>query len=140
MQQPRDVLSIPKLIRSVSEGGIFFLADESAQLRWKRDLERVSPRKVPSSEADLVAVFSQYSQATEKRCWVATFLLGCFLLSNRYGRGRKRYANERAWKGLARYVISLLDSLFAEIGETAFKVIPALAGEREHVSQIEGRN
>jgi hypothetical protein len=131
-QQSKDDLAVSKvvseLVTSVLEGAKIFAKDKKAQLSWYDDIEKLRPKKASCSE-DLIATFIQYSQATGRRGWQAEFLLGCSLLSSQYVRERIRHPNERGCKSFARCIVSLLNSLFSELGEEAFKVIPAMSGE-----------
>jgi hypothetical protein len=132
-QQSKDDLVVSKvvseLVNSVLEGAKIFVKDKKAQLSWYDDIEKLRPKKASCSEADLITTFIRYSQATGRRSWQAEFLLGCSLLSSRYVHERIRHPNERGCKSFARCIISLLNSLFSELGEEAFKVIPAMSGE-----------
>lgn len=72
----------------------------------------------------------QYVNATSKRSWQAKLLLGCSLLHDLWCTEQKAINNNRAYKALARVVLSMLDALFDEVGEIAFKAVTALSGER----------
>lgn len=123
------------LVSLVLNGAKVFLRDKGAQLSWEDDLERLRPQEEPRSGADLVTSLSRYAQATGRRSWQASFLLGCSLLRDNYVHDRIKIANERACKSLARYLLSLVDSLYDAIGETAFKVVPAMSG-KTHTSKL----
>lgn len=125
-----------KLVRLVHEGAEAFLADKNAQLSWGSDLEELRPKEIPHSEAELIISLSRYAENTGRRSWQASLLLGCSLLRDQYVRGRNKIVNERACKALARYVLTLIDSLFDKIGETAFKVVPAMSGKRNALSLV----
>ena len=127
-QSAPDELTIT-LVSLVVDGAAAFLKDTDAQLSWEGDLERLKPEEAPRSGADLVMSLNRYAQATGRRSWQASFLLGCSLLRDNYVHNRIKIANERACKSLARYLLSLVDSLYDAIGEMAFKVIPAMSGK-----------
>jgi hypothetical protein len=127
---------VAKLVCLVHQGAEAFLADKNAQLSWGSDLEELRPREIPRSEAELIRSLRRYAETTGRRSWQASFLLGCSLLRDQYLRGRNRIVNERAYKALARYVLTLIDSLFDIIGAAAFKVVPAMSGKRNPSSLV----
>ena len=82
---------------------------------------------------ELIDSLERCVKATSERNWHARFLLGCSLLHDLWGQ-KRQIPNGRAHRALARIVLSMLDALFDQVGETAFKAPTALFGEHKTLS------
>ena len=123
------------VVNLVVSGASSILCNGDTPIAWKYDLEQIKPKLNQSiyHGPELIDSLEQYVKATSERNWHARFLLGCSLLHDLWGK-QKQITNGRAHKALARIVLSMLDALFDQVGETAFKAPTALFGKHKTLS------
>lgn len=111
----------------ILEGAAKRLTRPEVRVTREQNFDQPKPEETPVCGNDLVEKFNIYYEDASAHRWQALLLLGCSLLNTAY-RGRRESArNQRTCKNLARYVISLLNSLFPTIGTKAFTVIAAMS-------------
>ncbi|KAF2768337.1 hypothetical protein EJ03DRAFT_336988 [Teratosphaeria nubilosa] len=126
------------LLAKILEGAADFQQDKGAQVSWLSDIELLKPKGCAVDVDSLLGEHEKYADAACTRSWQATFLASCAALLQRR---RPMFPQDAATKQLryrrrifAQLIINLINKLSESVGQTAFKIIPALSASKSKLT------